>query len=71
MQNRFSEEKTPRAYAIVIGFAAVGIFLGSVLPFSAIVNFIYNYTGIFGVILVILLIIRDIRGMGTPPKEEE
>ena len=71
MQNRFTKEKTPAAYAVVIGFAAVGIFLGSVLPFSAIVNFIYNYTGIFGVILVVLLIIRDIRGMGTPPQDAE
>ena len=69
MQNRFTKEKTPAAYAVVIGFAAVGIFLGSVLPFSAIVNFIYNYTGIFGVILVVLLIIRDIRGMGKPPAD--
>jgi uncharacterized membrane protein YkvI len=53
---RFAPDKTKKQRSIVLGITLVGIFLGSVLPFDKLVNFLYPFTGIVGAILFVLVL---------------
>lgn len=60
------QERTVRTNVFTIVIILVGMLLGSVIPFSAIVNFIWPISGFVGLIMTAAVLIRTIRG---PSKE--
>ena len=61
MGDRFSKQGTKKFYAIVIGTTAFGVIGGSVLPFAQIVNVVYSFFGLTGLILGVFVIIKSIQ----------
>ena len=59
--DRFSKQGTKKFYAIVIGTTAFGVIGGSVLPFAQIVNVVYSFFGLTGLILGVFVIIKSIQ----------
>ena len=55
----FSKEKTTK-FTLIAFFCTVIGFIGSRLPFSMLVNIIYPMSGLFGVIIIISIFIRNI-----------
>ena len=59
--DRFSKQGTKKFYAIVLGTTAFGVIGGSVLPFAQIVNVVYSFFGLTGLILGVFVIIKSIQ----------
>lgn len=59
--DRFSQQGTKKFYAIVLGTTAFGVVGGSVLPFAKIVNVVYSFFGLAGLILGVFVIIKSIQ----------
>lgn len=55
----FSKEKTTK-FTLIAFFCTVIGFIGARLPFSMLVNIIYPMSGLFGVIIIISIFIRNI-----------
>ena len=55
----FSKEKTSKFTFIAVFCTIIG-FIGSRLPFSMLVNTIYPMSGLFGVIIIISIFMRNI-----------
>ncbi len=55
---RFAPDKTAKQRIIVIITAIIGIFAGSILPFSNIINFLYPIAGFVGVIMFVLMLVN-------------
>ncbi len=55
----FSEEKTNKFTFIAVACTFIG-FIASRLPFSMLVNIIYPLSGLFGIIIIISIFIRNI-----------
>lgn len=55
----FSKEKTTK-FTLIAFFCTVIGFIGSRLPFSMLVNIIYPMSGLFGVIIIVSIFIRNI-----------
>ena len=55
----FSQEKTTKFTLIALFCTVIG-FIGSMLPFSMLVNIIYPMSGLFGVIIIVSIFIRNI-----------
>ena len=60
LAGRFFKEGTKPYFITIIAIAAVGVFGGSVLPFNALINIIYPYTGLVGLVLLCVAVFRDI-----------
>jgi uncharacterized membrane protein YkvI len=60
----FGEVKNIKSNIFTAVLMVLGVLLGSVLPFSAMVNFLWPISGFVGVIFCIFMIVRDIRGIG-------
>ena len=58
---RFSEEKTTRFRILTVVLAAVGVFVGLLVPFDRLVNIIYVINGYVGIILLGFMIVKTIR----------
>lgn len=52
------QTRTKKTNTFVIVMVLVGFFLGSVLPFSALINFLFPLSGLVGVVLTICLVVR-------------
>lgn len=59
--DRFSQQGTKKFYAIVLGTTAFGVVGGSVLPFAQIVNVVYSFFGLAGLILGVFVIVKSIQ----------
>ena len=59
--DRFSQQGTKKFYAIVLGTTAFGVIGGSVLPFATIVNVVYSFFGLAGLILGLFVIGKSIQ----------
>jgi uncharacterized membrane protein YkvI len=55
------QEKTKKSQLFIVGMLIFGIVLGGVLPFSAIINFLFPITGFIGIIMTVSLLIKVIR----------
>lgn len=58
---RFAKEGSWQQKVIYIAMAVIGIFTGSFIPFNQIVNFLYPFAGIVGLIIFALVVITEIR----------
>ncbi|MDY0235446.1 MAG: hypothetical protein RBR71_05430 [Gudongella sp.] len=58
---RFAEEKTNRFKILTVVLAAVGVFVGLLVPFNKLVNIIYVINGYVGIILLAFMIVKTIR----------
>lgn len=58
---RFAKEGTWLQKIIYIAMALIGIFTGSFIPFNQVVNYLYPFAGIVGLIIFALVIITEIR----------
>jgi uncharacterized membrane protein YkvI len=67
---RFAEEKTPRFRWLTVALAAIGTFIGLVVPFSKMVNIVYVINGYVGVLLLALMLVKSIRRMAGKEKLE-
>ncbi|MDR1572601.1 MAG: hypothetical protein LBS32_08760 [Clostridiales Family XIII bacterium] len=67
----FGETKNYKSNIFTAVLMVFGVVLGSVLPFSAMVNFLWPISGFVGVIFVIFMIVRDIRGMGKKDSDSK
>ncbi len=65
LSGRFFEDKSKGQRIMVIGLVAVGVIGGTILPFSQIVNLLYPFAGLVGIILMVFMTIKDIRGDDT------
>lgn len=61
---RFAKEGSWLQKAIYIVMAIIGIFTGSFIPFNQVVNILYPFAGIVGLIIFALVIIKEIRLAG-------
>jgi len=59
----FGEKKENRNRKLVLSvlLVALGIALGSIIPFSALVNFLWPISGFVGLVLGVFMVIKDIR----------
>ena len=62
LAGRFAKERTLKSTLIIIGLTVLGVFGGAIIPFNTLVNIVYPYSGLFGMVVFIAIIIRDIRG---------
>lgn len=58
---RFSKEKTPRFRILTLILGVVGAFIGLVLRFDVLVNYVYVLNGYVGMVLLIIMVIRSIQ----------
>jgi uncharacterized membrane protein YkvI len=58
---RFSEEKTVRFKILTVVLAAVGVFIGLLVPFDKLVNFIYVINGYVGIVLLGFMLVKTIK----------
>mgnify|MGYP003587384974 FL=1 len=58
---RFAEEKTKKFRMLSVILAAVGVFVGLLVPFNKLVNIIYVINGYVGILLLVFMIIKRIR----------
>ncbi len=61
---RFSKEKTNKFRIMTFGLAAVGVFVGLLVPFDRLVNIIYVINGYVGIILLGFMVLHTIRNKG-------
>lgn len=59
--DRFFADRSPRFRWLAIGLAALGTFIGLLVPFSQMVNVVYVINGYVGILLLGLMIVRTIR----------
>jgi uncharacterized membrane protein YkvI len=57
----FPGEPSAKSRILTAALMVLGVILGSVLPFSQLVNFLYPLSGIAGIVLVIFMVVKDIR----------
>ncbi|MDR0853655.1 MAG: hypothetical protein LBN34_04745 [Clostridiales Family XIII bacterium] len=57
----FGSTPTTKSRIFTAVLMIIGVLAGSVLPFSAVVNFLWPISGFVGIILVIFMIVKDIR----------
>lgn len=62
---RFAPDKTTKQRIIVVVVALIGIFGGSVIPFSTLVNFFTPLVGLVGVISFLFMAVHEIRAINT------
>ncbi len=67
---RVAEEKTPRFRWLTVALAAIGTFIGLVVPFSRLVNIIYVINGYVGIILLLLMFVKTFRRVTGKEKLE-
>lgn len=65
---RFAEDKTTKQRIIVCIVAVLGIFGGSLIPFSRLVNFFTPLVGLVGFLCFLVMIYHDIRGISENKK---
>lgn len=58
---RFSEEKTTRFRVLTVVLAAIGVFVGLLLPFDRLVNIVYVINGYVGIILLGFMVVKTFR----------
>ncbi|MCR6544064.1 hypothetical protein NVS47_00765 [Dehalobacterium formicoaceticum] len=58
---RISEEKTSTFKLITLVLAAIGTFVGLMIPFDRLVNIIYVINGYVGILLLALMLFKDLR----------
>ena len=58
---RFAEEKTKKFRMLSVMLAAVGVFVGLLVPFNRLVNIIYVINGYVGILLLVFMIIKRVR----------
>ena len=58
---RFSEEKTQKFKTLTLVLAAVGVFVGLLIPFDKLVNMIYVINGYVGIILLAFMLVKTIK----------
>lgn len=63
VSSRVSEEKSTKFKVITIVLAAIGTVIGLKVPFDKLVNIIYVINGYVGILLLVLMIIKDIRNI--------
>lgn len=59
--SRFAKQGSWQQKAIYVAMALIGIFTGSFIPFNEVVNALYPFSGIVGLIIFVLVIIGEIR----------
>ncbi len=59
--SRFAKEGSKKFRIATIILAVIGCFIGLVLPFDRLVNFIYVINGYVGILLLFFIIVKDIR----------
>ena len=55
------QNRTRKTNLFIAGMILIGIFLGSVLPFSALINFIFPISGVVGLIITVCLVVRMVQ----------
>ncbi len=58
---RWTKEGTKPFYFATIIVAAIGCFIGLALPFKELINIIYGINGYVGILLMIIMVIKNIR----------
>lgn len=58
---RFSKEKTPKFRMLTLVLGVIGAFIGLVLRFDVLVNYVYVLNGYVGIILLIIMIVRSVQ----------
>lgn len=58
---RFLEEKTNKFRLLTLILAAIGVFIGLLLPFDKLVNIVYVINGYVGIILLGFMLIKSVR----------
>lgn len=58
---RFSKEKTDKFRVLTIVLGAIGAFIGLILRFDVLVNYVYVLNGYVGLILLFIMILRSIQ----------
>jgi len=58
---RFSDEKTNRFRILTLVLAAIGVFIGLMVPFNKLVNIIYVINGYVGIILLGFMIVKTVK----------
>lgn len=56
---RFAPDGTAKQRIIVIATTLVGILLGSVLPFGTLINILYPFVGVVGIILFVIILVSS------------
>lgn len=64
---RFAEDGTTKQKVIVIGTTLGGILLGSVLPFGTLVNILYPFVGVIGIVLFVIIVVSSSRKKSESP----
>lgn len=67
---RFAEDKTAKQRIVVIAMTAVGISIGSLIPLDKLVNAVYPFTGIAGIIIFICILVRELTMKKNAPPTE-
>ncbi len=67
---RFAEDKTTKQRIIVCIVTVLGIFGGSLIPFSNLVNFFSPLVGLVGFICFIVMIVHDLKGISQNKKAQ-
>ncbi len=60
VSSRIAEEKTQKFVILTIALAVIGTFIGLKVPFDRLVNIIYVINGYVGILLLVLMIIKDV-----------
>lgn len=58
---RFAKEKTPKFKILTIAMGIVGTFMGLILKFDVLVNYVYVLNGYVGLILLFIMIAKSIK----------
>jgi len=58
--NRFAKDKTMKFYIITGGIVIFSVVVGTLIPFSTILNFIYSIMGMSGIILSVFMVAKFI-----------
>ena len=61
ISGRFAEDKSTKQRIIVAVLVVAGVFGGSFIPFNQIINILYPFSGLVGVIFMIFIIVRDVQ----------
>jgi uncharacterized membrane protein YkvI len=67
----FPGEPSMKSRILTAVLMVIGVILGGILPFSAVVNFLWPISGFAGIIIVIAMLIRDIRAAAGGGKKAE
>ncbi|AXH97982.1 hypothetical protein DV701_06935 [Ornithinimicrobium avium] len=58
---RFFVDRSPHFRLLAVGLAALGTFIGLLVPFSQMVNVVYVINGYVGILLLVLMLARTVR----------